>query len=1616
MGCENSDFPERRGVMKKIKQKAKRSIKKILLPFFGVALIAMGIFSMVFEDAMTTAYAQESFSGLEEVITSHTGDDAYVILEIVPDLSAAKIGYMVEGCEPYYVYTDSATNEQVLCVGMEETLAALSGDGYGASVRTSYINTTLVDALSTITGSDDALSYTTYTESYVSFTDATAVVLDNTETIAAGTSGYTMTAVTSGDGDYTYVDETTSQTGSAYYYYVGDGAGDYVLEASDTESLTYDVLAGVIYYTGGFSSNDLLKNAVFNASGDYDTQIEEMSIEVQTVLASDVTADMVSAADFIYLSSGSLYLTSISSTSSGVTGGVATALSASAAATTYSATNDLSEEAAYAIYAHAKIEGTDDDNNILLMEALMLDYSIFDLNNISDAANLYKLMQLLTATDTTLSALEITDSTSYSSANASSVTAISDSDHHYVNHSVYVVPGDSSGGSDDFELLTGLSDLIYDGTNDEEDTFTSAASAIGFGEIAEMIIDENFYRETENAGSTSAQYGYFDQTISKAIAFEYVISYSGKREEYTLDSINILDVGPEAYSGYNQYAGMSGSVNIYKLLGISVTANDIYNNMIANGTSSDDISSSYDYYIYTDSSGNEITLSVTHVSSPQFIGMVEDLNNYDLIYFGLDITSTGSVVDSNLTNLIYTNIGDLVSYVNTYNSGILDTDYTSAASRIWTKSSGTVAARYSGNDFTDEKVEAVKNAVKSGIPVILADGFLTEKIVSVDDAGNTTTETVVNDYDYSMAYTDGKYTRSGSGSITYNDLSSDYNGYIDNCSKVYELIDAIKDYSNVMTAGSLVSSDGKTTYTAQQNLLMRYIQMGKPELTVTESDVEPDTGEEYITANDGDVNFTFTVANYGSADANVSFNVYLYADYNADGRFSSTSTTEYISASNYSITLNGKTLSTTTDDDGKNCYQITKGGSGYVYTLTFNMGSYTGVLPIKLIVAQSGNTTRYDASDVYYFYNHTGTKQAIKVIQILPTWVSSSFFDICVTAEKDNTFYTKYSTTYGGDYDITKYTSSHLSLYGSNVTVEDIISEYNSSPFADAIDADGATGSSYSLADFDIQVDSVFADDYATVYAGDSSCLDDYDMLIMGFADCYEFLTMSSITSEASSESGITSIREAYANAYQGISDFVDSGRSVLLTHDLTSATSVTGQGTNGAYWSAYLNEYVAPDAGMNRYGVFDNLLLRAGISGITSGDTSTKYQVSNYASLQEYVSTYSGSSDSLTAAEQALLSDAADGYVTSDSLYNAIVASSTANSLDIAYIPNSDKTELAVNVQGYSKAALSGRTDSTTVDMVNEGQILVYPYNLLTEINSNNGKMTIAATHTQYYQLDLNADTDGDGESDITVWFTISGTNKDVRNGYYIYTRGNVTYSGVGHTNINTTDNIDEIMLYVNTIVTSYNSGTGLLNIQKETTSFKDPTITTDTSVVYAASDASIASDGTVSSGSTIDSLSGSDTEELTITIRDTNTTSTGTKTNTLSFYLVYDSESDAPSGATRMTIDGETVYAYQLYVYEDGDDAVITTDSSKSTSFALPDASSGEYTVKVPYSLLNIVSDSSSVTLKVVYDTSISVPKTITTTDENGAEITTTDYDVTTYQESADVTIQKVGLFDLN
>ena len=354
---------------------------------------------------------------------------------------------------------------------------------------------------------------------------------------------------------------------------------------------------------------------------------------------------------------------------------------------------------------------------------------------------------------------------------------------------------------------------------------------------------------------------------------------------------------------------------------------------------------------------------------------------------------------------------------------------------------------------------------------------------------------------------------------------------------------------------------------------------------------------------------------------------------------------------------------------------------------------------------------------------------------------------------------------------------------------------------------------------FDIQIDVVSVNKYVSTYnnyisthAGSTvedfynSYYKDYDMIILGFEDCY-----SDIPS---------------ANAVKAIDMFIASGRSVLFSHDTTSYFNVDydtvensghteNKGQPYYHWGYHLNQYIRSDVGMDRYGVTDDELVL-----LKQGKATTNIQTLG--------------KDGTTVAS---------GDTTKE-LYTAAV---NRLNKDIAYSPNKTTS----NIKQTADAGVHGLTNGVinwdnsynntnihyessaknynakNITQTNKGQITTYPYDLNVEDGDNSrtlsnsyyavtrDKLAVSKTHPQYYQLDMNMDKDGDGDSDIVVWYCLADNGNDAfpndgRNNYYIYSVGNITYTGMGHFQgaSDTGLGYDEAKLFVNTIIASLDSG----------------------------------------------------------------------------------------------------------------------------------------------------------------------------------------------------------------
>lgn len=191
-------------------------------------------------------------------------------------------------------------------------------------------------------------------------------------------------------------------------------------------------------------------------------------------------------------------------------------------------------------------------------------------------------------------------------------------------------------------------------------------------------------------------------------------------------------------------------------------------------------------------------------------------------------------------------------------------------------------------------------------------------------------------------------------------------------------------------------------------------------------------------------------------------------------------------------------------------------------------------------------------------------------------------------------------------------------------------------------------------------------------------------------------------------------------------------------------------------------------------------------------------------------------------------------------------------------------------NSNNYMKNTYSNR-ETTYVSQVNKGQITTYPYNVNTlsfggndsSITKTGGSyMQIGKTHEQYFQINMNTD-------DIVVWYCMSnysGYNaytgvvtyddssyyddvpNDCVNAYYIYNKGNVTYSGVGHTSNASLytgtaigqQYINEAKLFVNTMIAAYRSSEQKTNVEIK----KDSYGTTNISQKFMMADEGVAND----------------------------------------------------------------------------------------------------------------------------------------------------------------------------
>lgn len=526
----------------------------------------------------------------------------------------------------------------------------------------------------------------------------------------------------------------------------------------------------------------------------------------------------------------------------------------------------------------------------------------------------------------------------------------------------------------------------------------------------------------------------------------------------------------------------------------------------------------------------------------------------------------------------------------------------------------------------------------------------------------------------------------------------------------------------------------------------------------------------------------------------------LYIDKNSDGRFSGSD-------------VIGQTLSSTEELSGLNLYvrsgqewkEVAKNDSGhyelrtgYTYKVVRVLpDDYQGVLPWKMIFFDNSDALVRTAVSGYTAVDR-GSRVDIQVLQLMSDRKASN----------DKTLWDLES-----DSDVKSLLSG---IREFNVSIDSV----KTSTFINGLISDDQLKK--------LKTDEQKSEAY---YNAAYTTFQQYDMLILGFGDNYQF---------GSKDQSLKNMAVSEA-----IRDYIEDGKSVLFTHDSSSYINSTAGSGKSWYWGYEFNKTMRAAVGLDRYGAlreyYDDQRNNSSLSDAQRKRYDAYYNIldTQYNYDTAWKPGTDRSSDQTVGNIEGTTKYTTVRYV--QNRINAILRKGTSytsfcfpirNSLFYQGMDKTTNSQGQITVLGDYKEFGDGAGPDMIVSQVNQGQITNYPYQITTEEQQT---LTVAATHYQWLQPNMELDKDGDGKNDIVVWYCLSdlsdnaktrksqtewnngwgndnGVNlynvspKDVVNNYYIYSMGNVTYSGAGHTE---PTGMAEKKLFVNTMVAAYNAGT---------------------------------------------------------------------------------------------------------------------------------------------------------------------------------------------------------------
>ena len=1171
---------------------------------------------------------------------------------------------------------------------------------------------------------------------------------------------YVSQAVVGQDGDWSLTDNySVSDTGQ--YKKIQDGAVKVLIAGEEgfDSTQTYDFIENVkedciqtVRYNGGFENQEWFRKNVLNLS---EEDAARFQISVTTLTPQEVAELVMDQADYgldledvdmIYLSGQGDY-----------TGAEP---DASASVAEENAAWQMADAIARMAFGIQSDTDTAQNRNNAVRIPVVMDYNFYAKNRDAQNGSLFRLAQtLLLVSDASVYNALVSEGLNYWNSAQSSISQTDCQDkvnamirEYAKNQGVENADGLTVAKDGQREFLT---DNVY--LNDDEsrayaasdfltDISAEESRAWVYADVISEIRYENFLiGHDDTTADTLAE------TVSKASATRYILNWYLQRSRVK-EKLSILDLEP----CYDFGTDALSADTIKAFMG------------------------------QTSYSGN---ISITQMASAEFIGKIEDLNDrYDMIYIG---TRTGMMNtvdgvtrynDSSMNGMIYTHVGDVYDYSRESqdNKNRLRDDSINSNNQY----------RGPGNDMNSTREKEFEQYISAGYPVVLSDQLLALTTETV--AVNTTT---VDRSSYFYQLLQFALSQNEDGSYKYwqknvfaESQLTEQQQESDTAKTARE--DRQRSFANLLNLSKLQMEWVKDLGEEYMPTELHYNDNG-----LNDAFLQPRDGKYYL-------QYIFALSNDAAvSQVSTSYDCKLFVDKNSDGRFSgsdvvgqSVRTTEELAGLSIYVRSGQEwqEVSRVNYGDGEH-YELR---TGYTYKIIRTLpDDYQGVLPWKLIFYSNADTLVRTAVSGYTAIDRGNrSEHPISVLQLMSDKGESGG---------------KTNWNLQQDTDITSLLNGVREF---DVSVESV----QTSRFISGLVSNSALRKMN-----DAQKSEAY---YNAAY----SKLQQYDMLILGFGDNYRFGTKGNdLANMAVSEA---------------VRDYIESGKSVLFTHDSSSYINSTAGKDSGWYWGYEFNKTIRAEVGLDRYGA-----LREYYEDMKDNSSLTQAQRKRYEDYYNVLNTQynydtawqpgTDRSENKTLVQiEGITKFTVVRYMTNR--LKGILNKGTSytdywfpvkNSIFYQGMDKNSGSDGHLSDYAYLAGSRSGGPDMK-VTQVNEGQVTNYPYMITSEEQDT---IAVAATHYQWLQPNMELDKDGDGKNDIVVWYCLSDMSdeakalkagkengwgidsslnlynicpKDVVNNYYIYTMGNVTYSGAGHTK---PTEMAEKKLFVNTMIAAYTAGT---------------------------------------------------------------------------------------------------------------------------------------------------------------------------------------------------------------